>query len=310
MFEAGHRSGFKYLFTAALALVLVAVSAEAAVQGLLTKKRVDEYDAAAGQSGGDRYLAWTQSPVQSNRAKVMARRNDNTFRVSRKGTRAYAGGIDGSTLIYQEIRPRRDQSNLFGFDLKTKNRFGYGALNTKWWEYRPTKSGRWVLFSREGNRTIAVILSNLKSGKGRKLTEVRARGFRQAMAGQVNGKWAVYHRCVPTTCDVFRYNIETKNKIRIPRTRAFQYFPSVSREGAVYFATSGTACGANVKLMRWSNGTTTQIAYLGNKDTFSTYAAPAPGGKVDVIFDKYACNQNGSRPARRLRANVYKVRVN
>lgn len=311
MFEAGHRTGIRYVFATAMALVLVAVSAEAAVQGVLTKRRVNEYDAVAGRNGGNRYLAWTQAPASKfNRTKVMARRNGNTFRVSRKGTRAYTGGLFRNTLIYQEIRPNRNASNLFGFNLDKKNRSAYRQINSPWWEYSPTRSGRWVLFSRDRNRTRSVILFNLKSGNGRQLTEIRRRGFRQATAGQVNGKWAVYHRCVPTRCDVFRYNIKTKNKTRIPRTRTFQYYPSVARDGTVYFATSGNACGANVKLMRRGNGRTRQIAYLGNKDTFRTYVAPAAGGKVDVIFDKYGCTRDGSDVANRPRANVYKVRVN
>ncbi len=105
------------------ASLIIVVTAEAVVQGVLTKRRVNELDATAGSSDGNGYLAWTQAPAaRASRTRVMGRRNGNTFRVSRKGTRAYAGGISGSTLLYQEIKPRRNSSNIFGFNMRTKKR--------------------------------------------------------------------------------------------------------------------------------------------------------------------------------------------
>ncbi len=295
--------------TLVAASLIIVATAEAAVQGVLTKRRVNEFEASAGRSGGNRYLAWTQAPgARPSRTKVMARRNGNTFRVSRRGTRAYAGGISGRTLIYQEIR--RGSSNIFGFNLNTRRRSSYGAVNTRWWEYSPTKSGRWALFSRDKNRTRSVILLNLRNRNTRQLAEVARRGSRQAVAGQVNGKYAVYHKCTPNGCDVFRYNIRTRNKIRLPSPRFSQYFPSVARDGDVYYASSGAACGARVKILRWHEGNPRQIAFLGRKDTFQTYVAPAPGARVDVYFSKFRCNRDGSDMARRPRANVYKARVN
>ncbi|MDQ4142630.1 MAG: hypothetical protein M3198_02630 [Actinomycetota bacterium] len=65
-----------------------------------------------------------------------------------------------------------------------------------------------------------------------------------------------------------------------------------------------------VKLLRWHKGNTRQIAFLGRKDTFRTFVAPAPGAKVDVYFSKFRCNKEGTDLARRPRANVYKVHVN
>ncbi len=305
------RAGLPSLVALTAASLILVATAEAAVQGVLTKRRVNEFDAAAARSDGNRYLAWTQAPgARISRTKVMARRNGNTFRVSRKGTRAYAGGIAGNTLLYQEIRPRRNASNILGLNLRTKRRFRYGKINTGWWEYSATKWRRWVLFSRDKNRTRRVILLNLQTGNARQLTEVRRKGPRQAVAGQVNGKWAVYHKCTPKGCDVFRYNIKNKNKIRLPSPRFAQYYPSVARDGDVYYASSGAACGARVKLLRWHGGNTKQIAFLGRKDTFKTYVAPAPGAKVDVYFSKFRCNKDGTDTARRPRANVYKVRVN
>jgi hypothetical protein len=305
------RIGFKFVFAVVSALLLVTLTAEAAIQGVLTKKKVNEFQASAGRSGSNRYLAWTQSPAaRISRTKVMARRNGNTFRVNRKGTRAYTGGISGDTLLYQEIRPRRSASNIFGFNLKSKNRSAYGAINTKWWEYGPTKSGPWVLFSRDTNRTRRVILINLKTKNSRILAKVRNKGVRQARAGQVNGPWAVYHTCTRNGCEVFRYNIQTKNKIRLPSPRFAQYFASVARDGDVYYVVSGRGFCSNVRLLRWRSGNATQVAYLGNRDSYPTFVGPAPGAKVDVYFSKYRCNKRGTNIARRPRANVYKTRVN
>ncbi len=99
-----------------------------------------------------------------------------------------------------------------------------------------------------------MILLNLRNGNTRQLAEVKRKGARQASAGQVNGKWAVYHKCTPNGCDVFRYNIKSKNKIRLPSPRFSQYFPSVARDGDVYYAASGAACGASSKAAALAQG--------------------------------------------------------
>ncbi len=52
-------------------------------------------------------------------------------------------------------------------------------------------------------------------------------------------------------CQVFRYTISSDRILRVPNPNAYQYAPSVSRDGTVYFARSGSACGANVRLLRY-----------------------------------------------------------
>ena len=67
------------------------------------------------------------------------------YKVNKRG-QAQAGGIDGTTLIYQSIR--NGQSNLRLFDLVSHVRSTPAGVDTKKWEYRPTISGGWILFGR------------------------------------------------------------------------------------------------------------------------------------------------------------------
>ncbi|MDQ3986231.1 MAG: hypothetical protein M3280_07000 [Actinomycetota bacterium] len=295
-------------FTAAVVLTIVSLTAAEAAEGVLTKRRVNEFGGVSGRNGGNRYLAWAQSPIdRGRRTKVMARRNGNTFRASARGTRAFTGGITGDLLIYQQIN--NGQSDLMGFNLRTRNRFEFSGPSTRDWEFRPTMSGRWILFARDFRLRDTVVLYNRNTQQSRQLAEVRTRnGRRGVLPGQVNGKWVVYHKCNRQGCDVFRYNIRTRNTMRIPSRRPYQYVPSVAPDGDVYFVASGRACGSRVQLLRRRNGKTTKIARLGQKDSFDTYAGPAPGTRTDVLFSKIRCADNGT-VARRPRADVYKVRV-
>ena len=60
--------------------------------------------------------------------------------------------------------------------------------------------------------------------------------------------WDVCRR----VCDVYRHDIGAGTTTRIPTTLRgrYQYRPSVTADGTVYFVHSGLACGQNVRLVR------------------------------------------------------------
>ena len=71
--------------------------------------------------------------------------------------------------------------------------------------------------------------------------------------GQVNGDYAVYTHCGKVTCNVFRYQISTGQRVKMPNAsaRRVQYAPSVSADGTVYYASSRFACGKDVRIRRF-----------------------------------------------------------
>ena len=285
------------------ALMTVGTAAEAA-QGVLTKRRFAEISPAADLTNGKVTLGWTQAPrAKPRKATAFVRRgNGNAQRVNRRGTRGYMGGIDGRVVIYQEIN--NGDSDIKTFNWANGNR-GSFRVNSRKAEIRPSKSGRWVLFGRQGARREWVILLNTSNGNTRTLARHKGEAG-GLLPGQVNGNFAVWMKCNRRKCFVFRHRISARQTIRIPNKRRLQYAPSVSANGTVYFAGSGYGCGARVVLYRRRNGNTNRIEGLGNKDAFFTYAAPKPGGGTHVYYDQTGCTADGVTP-RRANWNVYRT---
>jgi hypothetical protein len=251
----------------------------------------EELPSADGDAG---YLAWTQNSAArprhydafeslSGAPKVM---------VNATGTSGYNGGIDGTTLVYQQVR--RGQSDLRLFDLARHQRSIPAGVNTPQWEWRPSISGAWLMFGRETLRTrpvkTRVLLHNTATSQT--ITLVDAPGLSEP--GQVNGDYAVYTHCGRVTCNVFRYQISTGHRMKMPNTlsRRVQYAPSVSADGTVYYASSRFTCGKDVRIRRFVAGDT--VASLmtilpAGRDINTTYADDMTDGTTRVLHDRASC---------------------
>jgi hypothetical protein len=212
--------------------------------------------------------------------------------VNRARTDGYLGGFEGDTLVYQEVRGR--QSNIVLYDLTTRSRSNPPAgVNTSLWEWHPTISGDWLLFSR-GNfraRLDQVLLRNLTTGETRVLDRTRIGRGRGSEAGQVSGNHAVWYRCTPR-CRVYRHDIAAGTTTLVPNPGAHHaYNPSVTDDGTVYFARSGKGCGVAVRLVRVSPaGVTTVLAPLPRGwDVFHTYALENRDSTTGVLYDRTRC---------------------
>jgi hypothetical protein len=302
-------------FRSILALVISAAlilgtAAEAAV-GVRTNRKLAEVTPAADVVGGKRFVGWAQGARGTPKTiKALVKRGGRKpIRLNRRGTDGFMGGIDGQVAVYQE-RGRRD-SDIFRFNLRTGDRAGITPNSGKH-EYAPTISGNFILFGRNARRD-TVVLFNRKTGDSRILASAKkvGGGTPRLEPGQVNGDFAVFHRCTVgiTSCDVIRYQISTRNFVTIPSKRPFQYNASVMPNGSVYFAGSGKACGANTGIYRRRNGTTTRIGRLRrNYEVFlNTFAAPKPGGGTDVYYTRGRCKNDNEFENR---ANFDIVRVN
>lgn len=249
-------------------------------------------------SAGPSHFAWAQWPQRNGRfwALFVRRTGQPRVRVNAPRSDGYSGGFEGNRFVYQQTRGTGSarSSDLRFFNLVRRTRHNPPAgVNTRQWEWHPTISGNWLLFGRRSRaaRTDFVILRNLATGRRIVLDRLRWGRRRIAEPGQVNGRYAVWYRCA-TRCNVFRYDIATGAKARIPNPlRRHQYDPSVTRDGTVYFVSSGNGCGVSVRLERRPrDGWTRVLTSLRPRwDSFHTFALETANGATSLFFERFHC---------------------
>lgn len=261
------------------------------------------------------WFAWTQAPpdhpIRTNlRAEAMPVGTTTPFRVNPPGTRAWSGGIEGDQLVYQEIASGDSDIRLADLASGPPPTVTSPAnVNTDRWEWAPTittdsNMDTWILFGRQNSSTgvqriIAVNLDNATATR----ELARTSNWRYALIpGQVNGDWASWTACRPN-CHVRYVNLVAGTPIatlpRPPYVR-HQYAPSVAEDGTLYYARSGSACGANVRIMRNSAGANRLLVDLpDNRDLFFTYASDE-GPETHVYYDRVGCGSGAWNIHRRI----------
>jgi hypothetical protein len=253
---------------------------------VLTTPR-DEIQPAAA----DGWLAWSQNSVaHPNLYSEYARPSGGArFRVNHVGTQGFGGGIDGTTLVYQQVS--RGQSAIKLFNLATHARSNPPTgVNTPRWEFSPTISGSWILFGR-ANFAVhrwRVILFNTATHQLIVLADRTGRNV-SAAPGQVNGNFAVWQQCTATACNVWEYDIGAATKTQLPNTTPghFNYASSVDSTGTAYFAHSGNSCGATIE-KRPVGGPTSVVVALRGRDVESSYLATITS-QSNLFFAKFNC---------------------
>jgi hypothetical protein len=168
-------------------------------------------------------------------------------------------------------------------------------VDTGAFEYHPSISGNWILFGRYVKQTQRrmMLLYDLATNELRVLDTTTGRKLK-IDSGQVNGDWATWFHCSPV-CNVWRYNIQSKRKSRVPRPSGhYQYASSVTSAGVVFFARSGRGCGASVSLLRYgiSGSPHVELNLPQGVDVPRTFAA-SRSGHTDVLFGRVACPDKG-----------------
>ena len=243
-----------------------------------------------------RYMAWERNTSQRpSHYDVYARvGRGRPFKVNSAGTGAANGGISAGRLVYQQFR--RGRSDLKLYNLATRRRSNpRRGVNTAAWEYWPSMSGQWLLFGRLKPKENArqIVLYNLATGASRRLARTKSKRLFLA-PGQVSGKFAVWAKCSPKRCNVFRYNSVTKSTSKVPNPGGSQHAPSVTREGVVYFARANSRrCGSAVRLMRFKPGKgSKRVTRLqAGVDIGDTYADTDSFGNLEVLFDRFKCGK-------------------
>jgi hypothetical protein len=250
-----HQRRKRTLLLTALAGLAVAVAAVAA--SAPTPVKVGPRN-EVGPAASDDWLAWSKSrEKQTSPFDLYAQQTGHkAFKVNPKNTQAYAGGIDGTTLVYQLIRGAlADRSDLRLYDLAARHLLPMPAgINTAKWECCATISGGWLLYSRgqaySRDRQL-VLLRNLATGEQRVLDQLKNRNG-LVSAGQLNGTFAVWAKCSPyPRCQILRYDLASAGTtpLATPAGKVV-YSPSVNQYGTVYYGQSNRGCGKSVQLMR------------------------------------------------------------
>jgi hypothetical protein len=287
---------------AGAALVVVGVAAAANPVAVKTSARNEIRPAA-----GSEWLVWSESRAgRSGTFDVWAQReNTAPVRVNPPGTQGYAGGIDGTNLVYQLVRARSSDLRIYDLARGTHRRLAPG-FNTPAWEWHPTLSGDWMLFAR--GRPFArgaqmIVLRHLVTGEQRVLDRLRNR--RGVLTpGQVQGSFAAWMRCNPhPRCRIVRYEIMTRATVALPVPAGkVVYGAAVDTSGTAYYARSGGGCGNGVELVKHPLGGAPEVlATLPRgedlKFPFAVLAQAKPRPPLEptivrVYYDRIVCRRN------------------
>jgi hypothetical protein len=287
------------LVTVAAAGALIAVFVAAAATAPVPVKATTRNEVSPAADA--EWFAWSKSRSKDGPFDVWAQRGtEPAFKVNAKGTQAYTGGIDGTRLVYQQLRAGRSDVRMF--DLVEKRHRGLPAgVNSKSWECCPSISDEWLLFTRgriySGNQI--VILRNLGSTEQRTLDRLRnKKGF--ISSAQISGNYAVWMRCNPhPRCQILRHDILARNTtaLAVPQGKVV-YSPSVNANGTTYYIRSGRGCGKAVEIVKETVlGVAQTLAALpAGVDVDVTYANARPGrGPVQpftrVYYDRIVCRR-------------------
>ena len=256
------------------------------------------------------YLAYSQSRRgHPNQFDVFVKAAGTPrYKLNKRG-QAFAGGIDGSRLIWQSVR--NGQSDLRLFDLASHARSVPAGVNTRRWEFWPTISGDWILYGQIwGSHPLKwrVILHDTNTSETRILDERVSRPHTQVTPGQVNGDYTTWESANSRTyaANVFLYQISTGTTTKLPKpTGKTQYFPSVTAAGTAFYVRSGLhpVCGDHVVLREYAAGVDTALAVLprGYDVATKTFAVDEGAGVTSVYFDRVQCSTGKS--------HVYKITV-
>ena len=297
------------LLTAVVSLTLVATAVGATITPApVIDTRLDERNPAASAD----YLAWQQNSEARPRHYdvYVLPAGGESFKVNAAGTEGAMGGIDGTTLVYQEYQSKKIRSDLKLFDLASRTSSDLpNGVNTDEWEFWPSISRGMLLFGRHAIRSgnDSIILFDLSTGES--LTLAESSGHSRSLSpGQVNGNFAVWDRTVfkhgaLVSCEVFVYDMLAGTTTQVPNPRHLcQWGASVGPMGAVYYGRSGMGCGTWSKLMSYPyGGPPSVVVSLPRGTDFATsYALYESDGSTTVFFDPASCGDD---------EDIYKVNV-
>ena len=291
-----------------LLMSIAAVAGAVTPEKVLNEPGVDEVMPSV--SGG--YLVWTadsdKHPQRYN-SYVMAE-GGTPVRLNRRHTQGPGASIDGDTVVYQEDTSAPADEDLWFFDPVTRTRTAPPrSVNTPKFEFRPSLSGDWLLFTRTNanlvpleNAWVKVVLYDLSTGEHRALKTMHRPYLSSYLSSeQVNGNWASFESCRQRddkffNCQVYLYDIGTGgDSVRVANPGVQQYGGSVSADGTVYLMRNRSrdhfVCGNSTALVRVPlTGSGVVIWRLPEgMNAYNSFAQDDAGGSTTVYFDPFPC---------------------
>ena len=250
-----------------------------------------------GPAASTTFLAWTRVAHDFS-ARVRAEAiGGSSFRVSAEGADAFTGGIDGSTLVYDQ------GGDIALFDLSTKTAMSVpDGVNTKAYERALGISGTHILISRiSRHNRYSVVLFDTSTETSLVLYshEDTRRKIAFLQGGQLSGNYAVWDQYVfsrydyaTIRCDVTVYDVAASTSTKVPNPdKRCQSGPAVSADGTLYFDRAGHDCGQHARIIKQPLGEAGSVLYsLPNGHDYGGAVAVDNGdGTTDVYFDPMDC---------------------
>ena len=245
------------------------------------------------------YFAWSQTSVaHPNQTNVYEQTlaGGPATRVNTLNSYGFAGSIDNTRLVYQQVIKGQSDIRYFNLALHTHSNPPPGVNSTQW-EWDPSVSGNWLMFGRQNAASDRVLLMNLTTRSIRVLMNQKSASGWLAAPGQVNGNWATFYACrAAAGCNVYRYDIAANTTTTIPRPAGTtQYYPSVASDGTLYFGRSAiVGCGKQVTVQQLPlGGTATTIhSFSPGIDMDATQVA-SDGTADQFYYTRYTCSNSG-----------------
>ena len=288
---------------AAATVLLLAVTAQASVPAPVRTTRANEMLPAAGYDKltGTEFLTWSRSRPGADQVydAYLQQHGGPPVQLNDRGV-AWSGDLDVARHLAVYQQARGDDSKIILFDWATGRRTAAPeAVNTPAWEFAPRLQGDYLLFGRETWRTrphvYELFLYNRADGSVKSLDRIpHGYNYGAVIPGQVNGDWVVWQKATDYWSDmrVYRYNLVTGVKDEVPVTAGrFDYDPSVTADGTVYFVRSRGGCGWNVRIRSFTGEEGTAPVYAPPEGSAidRTYAEERPDGSTHLIFSRLAC---------------------
>jgi hypothetical protein len=292
--------------------IVVAVSMPAGASAFVPEPVIQTAAVELQPAASAGYLAYSRSTIAHPKRVALLVKPDgaSSFRVNPRRTIAYAGSIDGTTLVYAQRPQRGGRGDIKFYDLVSRTRSNPPAgVNTARHEGQPHLSGEWLLFARSRRRNLSsprrILLRNLVTEEQRQL-DFGDNAYVQV--GGLAGNYASWTRCRRLRhCNTWLYDIGAGTKVRIPNPLdRSQFAASVTPDGTVYYAESRTILCSATKVVRfWRQPPAASRELLarlrGGKDTAVTSPVAQLDGSVDLFFDRF----NGTC----AKADIYKIPV-
>jgi hypothetical protein len=299
------RFGRRWRLIAPLALVMAIGLAGSALADATLQKVLGGAHEQMQPYADDAYLTWTSNAARARHYDVFAEAvgTTNVFRVNARGTQGFGGNllVEGTavhTVIYQQIDNGR--SDLYFFDLDSRQRTKVPGVNSGRWEWAPHASDAYVLFDRDAPRNgvwyTTLYLYNRSAQTMRKLGRWKDSNT-YVPTGSVGDAWASWTVCTRRTCRVFLYDIANKAVHVVPTANGRPQYSSTVDEGngTIYFVRSGDRCGAGVTIYRLPVGNLssdpTRIARMpkGIDAGYDMSLAPGAVTGTDLLFERWNC---------------------